>query len=834
MTTIGQLSRPLGAMVKKGDPDLDTLKRGFDILTADLNAGAPSVFNVQGFGAKGDGLTDDTVAIQRAITAAGVAHGSVYFPPGTYMVSGVLSLPSYVTLYGDGPGISILKAMSTHTSTMLVNNNTTTGNTNIAIRDLEVDANASARTAGINIIHFSTADGTSNTNIVIERVYAHDSLGTAGSNGLGIIFNRVHGGRIADCHVANNDRDGITLYFDCQDIWIADNWVTDCGDDLIGLNAENASTTGHVMTRIHVEGNTLDGQIDQGAGIAVRGVTQSIICDNVIREAFAAGIAISNWNTTASTDLLIDNNVIRDAGASNTGVNGPGIIINSADSNASIAGNAGCRRITVSNNTINNSRCHGIRVLGKSGTTTDDIQILDNTIQSGTLSTSDRGIIADLGPIANLVIRGNKLRDAQAQGVYVVDAVNGFMRVTIADNDIYSSGKLGAVGVPTAAGIEVNAVVELRVLGNRSKDLAGAGSRTTTFGLRMLNCTTRPTVIDNDFSDNGSGAFSNGGGNDTIQYLGNHPLSATALTSLTGYYLIGDPSTAHLALDTASLQAKASATTAATLALQALGGQTNIGAVVTITNAGAVAGVTTLAAGTEVATPSVDSGAAVDLLLQRNNVTKLTLGNALATFVDALSVGAVQTKFTANENLSLAGVTGVLIIGGDGTGAHLAVDNNELMAKGSGTTTATLQLNKLGGQVNIGGGALTTENTDQVTQINCGTNAGGNDKVARIDFGRGGTILWREGLQGDLGTGGEWKVRDAVNAVTPLAIKAGALGTGNVTTTVVIITPASTTADASLRIPHGAAPTSPVNGDIWTTTAGLFVRVNGATVGPLT
>lgn len=45
---------------------------------------------------------------------------------------------------------------------------------------------------------------------------------------------------------------------------------------------------------------------------------------------------------------------------------------------------------------------------------------------------------------------------------------------------------------------------------------------------------------------------------------------------------------------------------------------------------------------------------------------------------------------------------------------------------------------------------------------------------------------------------------------------------------------ASVTAAAPLNIPHGTAPSSPVNGDIWTTTSGLFVRINGATVGPLT
>ena len=44
---------------------------------------------------------------------------------------------------------------------------------------------------------------------------------------------------------------------------------------------------------------------------------------------------------------------------------------------------------------------------------------------------------------------------------------------------------------------------------------------------------------------------------------------------------------------------------------------------------------------------------------------------------------------------------------------------------------------------------------------------------------------------------------------------------------------ASTTAASSLRLRHGVAPTSPNDGDMWTTTAGLYVRINGATVGPL-
>lgn len=70
-------------------------------------------------------------------------------------------------------------------------------------------------------------------------------------------------------------------------------------------------------------------------------------------------------------------------------------------------------------------------------------------------------------------------------------------------------------------------------------------------------------------------------------------------------------------------------------------------------------------------------------------------------------------------------------------------------------------------------------------------------------------------------------------------INAAALPTGNVawnfgannavTFQGATITSASTTTRAGLNIPHGAAPSAPNNGDLWSTTGGWFVRTNGAT-----
>jgi hypothetical protein len=57
-----------------------------------------------------------------------------------------------------------------------------------------------------------------------------------------------------------------------------------------------------------------------------------------------------------------------------------------------------------------------------------------------------------------------------------------------------------------------------------------------------------------------------------------------------------------------------------------------------------------------------------------------------------------------------------------------------------------------------------------------------------------------------------------------------AIGGAVKSTTTVLNLPASGTGASSLRIAHGTAPTTPVNGDVWTTTAGFFVMINGATV----
>ena len=92
------------------------------------------------------------------------------------------------------------------------------------------------------------------------------------------------------------------------------------------------------------------------------------------------------------------------------------------------------------------------------------------------------------------------------------------------------------------------------------------------------------------------------------------------------------------------------------------------------------------------------------------------------------------------------------------------------------------------------------------------------------------------------GDGSELLFRNVAYFITPnagntdflkvMTFNNGNVGLGGIIAPTAVCHPgASTTARASLCLPHGSAPSAPVNGDMWTTTAGLFTRINGATNG---
>lgn len=67
-----------------------------------LQANVPKSVTVTTFGAKGDGITDDTAAIQKALDSLNNTGGVVHLPAGRYLISAELNVPKSTTLLGEG------------------------------------------------------------------------------------------------------------------------------------------------------------------------------------------------------------------------------------------------------------------------------------------------------------------------------------------------------------------------------------------------------------------------------------------------------------------------------------------------------------------------------------------------------------------------------------------------------------------------------------------------------------------------------------------------------------------------------------------------------------
>lgn len=149
-----------------------------------------------------------------------------------------------------------------------------------------------------------------------------------------------------------------------------------------------------------------------------------------------------------------------------------------------------------------------------------------------------------------------------------------------------------------------------------------------------------------------------------------------------------------------------------------------------------------------------------------------------------------------------------------------------IQALQEGVAYTDLSLNERGGPVIVGpdpGGANTLR-------------VGGNATLTTVlDFRTTAPALKQVNAYG----GGDLELvtrtaGDAIKLYTGNGALAVTVGSNQATTFAgPVIAPAATTAAPSIRLPHGTAPSAPVNGDVWTTSSGIYVRINGVTVGPL-
>ncbi|MGW2113806.1 right-handed parallel beta-helix repeat-containing protein [Streptomyces zhihengii] len=129
---LAQANLPGGWLKLNGDGAIDPgkLPHNVDWVIATADA----------YGAVGDGATDDTAALQAALTAAATARTTLYIPAGEYIVSDPLVLPpgEGLTIAGSGWGTRLKLASGADTFIFEM----TGEDTRIVMRDMTIDGNS--------------------------------------------------------------------------------------------------------------------------------------------------------------------------------------------------------------------------------------------------------------------------------------------------------------------------------------------------------------------------------------------------------------------------------------------------------------------------------------------------------------------------------------------------------------------------------------------------------------------------------------------------------------------------------------------------------------------
>jgi len=220
-----------------------------------------SYVNVRQFGAKGDGKTDDTKAIQAALNAVAQLDNlaqpvSVFMPPGLYL-SNRLQLQSNTSLIGvpaydyEHPGGTVIKLLDAASPCLL----DVSGTHGVTLHGLSLDGNG-RRGSGVHGIMRS--DPVPVPHVQIENVTTIDHCSVGNFSGDGIHMMNSWCWSVRHSYIRDNKGDGISVVgWDC---WVADCWLS--GNGGCGYRGQGDCCT--TFTGNRVEWNGLQGFLAAG------------------------------------------------------------------------------------------------------------------------------------------------------------------------------------------------------------------------------------------------------------------------------------------------------------------------------------------------------------------------------------------------------------------------------------------------------------------------------------------------------------------------------------------------------------------------------------------
>ncbi len=364
-----------------------------------VEAKLAQIISVKDFGAVGDGVTDDTAAIQAALDSGATR---VYGPGGTYL-TGSLMIPSSVELYGDGAA-TVFKLKPAANATVIKNADQSGNNVNITLRDIAIDGNKANNTAG-SCVSFVKVTG-----FKLQNVKAYDSddhvfaltevtrgqilecsgTGAAGATQVGLLLGasfpsvtnavdvEVRGG-----YYASNGQDGV-LFEAGSNVRIIG--VTSNSNGQTGIKVGSTASR-YIVANCYAEGN-ITGFKSQQAG-------NGEFVGNIAYRNLQPGFSVETTFAGTVTGILFSSNQAIENGQS--GVTGYGFQVY-----PSISGSTASRIVLIGN--IARGQSRGFSFQSVAGATIEDLMLLNNYAEGNTVN-----FFESYSGTTNTVVRSNNI-----------------------------------------------------------------------------------------------------------------------------------------------------------------------------------------------------------------------------------------------------------------------------------------------------------------------------------------------------------------------------------------------------------------------------------------
>ena len=357
------------------------------------------IFNVQNFGAKGDGITDDTAAIQSAIDAAAAAGGGqVYMPTGTYIVSGgeepsdgCLMLKSNVYLYGDGMGETNVKVAdgSDTKITGVIRSAYGEETHDFGVSNLTIDGNRDSTTGKVDGWFNGYIPGQEgyDSNVTLDSVEIKDCSGygfdpheqtvnmviknsVSHGNGLdGFVADFLSDSTFENNVAYDNDRHGFNVVTSTHDFSLTNNVAYNNGGN--GIVVQRGSEDIPSPSNITITGGEVYG--NGAEGVLIKMSSAVTVSDVDIHDNASAGIRVYGSNHVEIIDNTLNNNSL--------GNPVPEIIIQSYDDTLGVSGKYfNGSDNTIQGNIISGSDLSTYGVAERNEDGTDRNAIIGNTI----------------------------------------------------------------------------------------------------------------------------------------------------------------------------------------------------------------------------------------------------------------------------------------------------------------------------------------------------------------------------------------------------------------------------------------------------------------------